>query len=923
VSTTTLVNPTTVLADVDARDFRRLFVEHLGWHNADHAPVSFALDDATTYTFTQVAGYKGLRIWTCTVVPDRRTQRALDALLGQTSTERLVIFADEGRQEWRWPRKAQTGGVNAKLMVHPHTPGEHNQSLVTRLTAIAIDFDEDVSLVDLLARMRDAFNAESETAAVQAARLMKALYGELATAGVPDHDATLLLARLLFLLFADDSDMWITSPDLFENFLREHTTSATLHTDLSALFHILNTAPKGRDLPAGSPLRVFRYVNGGLFADDDLALPPLTAAFRSALLDACDFDWAKISPAVFGSMFQTVKDKTARREGGEHYTTEANILKTIGPLFLDELHERLDAAWDDKGQLTRLHTDLGRLRVMDPACGCGNFLIVAYRELRSLELEVLKRRRNLDDISGIRTGGVNLAQGTLDPTEDRLKVRLDHFYGIDIDPWPVRIAQTALLLMDHLANQALSEEFGGAPDRLPIRIAPAIHERNALHVDWATIVPPSSDVIVVGNPPFVGRKYRTKAQIADMQLVWGKRYNVNLDFVTTWYAKAVEYFGPHRGRWAFVSTNSVSQGEPVARLWQTILDVGWRCRFAHRSFAWTTEALDGAAVHVSILGFDRERTPQPLLVTYPDGPARPGTGSAVTNINPYLAEGPNVLIQRRSTPLNPQMPPAVLGSMPNDGGHLVVEASEHAEVAADPVAAKYLRRLVGAQELLYDEERWCLWLTDMNPGDKARSPVLSARIEGCRQVRLASRNPGTVDAAVTPHLFWHIAQPTHNYLCIPSTVSETRSYWTPAYFHPDVISSNLNYVAADPDGFALAVLSSSMFMTWMQTVAGRLESRLRFSGSFTYNAFPLPKVTAANRAELVEAAAEILAGRAAHPGRSLAQLYAPGKVPADLQGAHDRVDHVMDRIFRLGDTGTREEDRRRALFASYATLTSK
>ncbi|WP_369132023.1 class I SAM-dependent DNA methyltransferase [Modestobacter sp. I12A-02662] len=775
--------------------------------------------------------------------------------------------------------------------------------------------------MEILARMRSAFDAQAETAAVRAARLMGTLYTELETAGVDEDAATLLLTRLLFLLFADDTGMWKSKPDLFKNYLVQHTTPGSLHTDLTGLFDVLDTADKDRRLAADSPYAVFRYVNGGLF-DGTLPLPVLPPQFRAALLEACEFDWGTISPAVFGSMFQTVKDKESRRTGGEHYTTEQNILKTIGPLFLDELNDRLDAAWDDKAQLTRLHNDLGRLRILDPACGCGNFLIVAYKEMRSLELRLLTRRRDLDQMSGVRTGKVDRSQMTLDVTQ-HVKVTLDHFFGVEIDEWPARIAGTAMLLVDHLANQAMEEEFGTSPDRLPIKIAAGIHRRNALRIDWATVLPPSDDVIVVGNPPFVGRKYRTPAQAADMKLVWGKAYNVNLDFVTSWYAKALQYFGHHRGRWAFVSTNSISQGEPVPSLWKPILDAGWRCRFAHRSFKWTTEAKDGAAVHVSIVGFDRGRTtPRPMLWTYPDGPGGPGTLTEARTINPYLVDGPVVMVTKPGRPLNPQMPVAGLGSMPNDGGALLVSPAQYTQVAADPVAAKYLRPIVGADELLYGKKRWCLWLVDLDPADLRRSPVLQDRIERCRTTRLDSRNPDTVAMAEQPHLFWHIAQPETNYLCIPSTVSESRRYFTPAYFDSHVISSNLNYVASDPDGFAFGVLSSSMFMTWMQTVGGRLESRLRFSRSFTYDAFPLPHVSVENRSAVVAAARLVVDARARFEGQSLAQLYSTA-MPAELLRAHEAVDQAVDAVFLPSGSFASEEDRALALFKSYAALTAR
>jgi hypothetical protein len=919
-TTTVAVDRQRVAQLVDAADLRRLFVYELGWSNPDRPPFT-ATVDGQTYTLEQVAGHKGLRVWQCGELPPRRVQRVLDAELGRENAERLIVFTNGRRQEWRWPRKAQTGGVNAKLLVHPHTVGERDDALTSRLAAIALDFNTDVPLIELLARMRAAFDAESETASAQAARLMNSLYEALAKSKVNEDTATLLLARVLFLLFADDSDMWITRPDLFKDWLRDFTKPETLHADLVQLFDVLDTSEKSRQLPQSSPLRVFRYVNGGLF-HDKMTLPRLAKEFRDGLLEACEFDWARISPAIFGSMFQTVKSKEARRSGGEHYTTEENILRTLRPLLLDELHERLLVAWDDKAKLTRLINDLGNLRVLDPACGCGNFLIVAYREMRALELEALKRRAELDVITGT-TRGPNRSQGLLDATELGT-VSLDHFAGIEIDAWPARIASVAMLLVDHLANQRLAEEFGGAPDRLPIRIQPKIlAESNALRTDWATIFTPSTDVVIVGNPPFNGARTLPPHGRADLEHVWGGRLNPNFDYVTGWYAKTLKYFGETNGRWAFVSTNSICQGEPVADLWEPILEAGWRCRFAHRSFRWQTEAADGAAVHVSIVGFDRRVSPPPALWSYGEG----GRGSAikhdlVVGINPYLVDGPNVLVRARRKPLSPDMPPVAMGSKAIDGGNLLVGAMDYAEVAADPIAVKYLRPFVQARELIHGEDRWCLWLVDAPTDEIMRSPVLARRIAAVREFRQNAKWSETIKAAAIPHLLQVRTHTDVPHLVIPRHVAETRPFFPSAHFGPEVIAGDANFVAEDPDGFGFAVISSSAFITWQRAVGGRIKSDLRFSGTFTWNTFPLPRVSDATRHELAEAGRGIVEARAAHPGQSLSDLYAPGAVPRDVLQAHAAVDRIVDGLFGLPDNPTIEE-RQEALFEAYALASGR
>lgn len=920
------MSDTRLLDLVDTRNFRSLFIDELGWSNPDQSDRQFDID-GRTYSLSQVAGYKGLRIWYCAGLPTRKTQRALDELIGRDSHERLVIFADEERHEWRWPRRAQTGGANAKLLAHEHTVGAYDPHLSRQLAAIAIDFEENLSLVDLLSRMRQVFDEVAETASVEAARLMGTLYSELDQAGVDDHTATLLLARLLFLLFGDDTGMW--EMGTFDRYLTKHTSDATLSKDLEGLFPILDTPQASRSLPVGSPYAEFRYINGGLFADP-MKLLPLTRAFRTALIAACEFDWGVISPAVFGSMFQTVKDKEARRHGGEHYTTEKNILKTIGPLFLDEYRSRLEAAWGDKGQLTRLHNELGRMRFLDPACGCGNFLVVAYRELRSLELDLLVRRRTLelDDY----TGGRHPAQMDLDMSLDvagDIKVTLDHFYGIEIEEWPARIAQTAMLLVDHLANQRMDQEFGIAPDRLPIAIAATICHENALHADWAMIVPPDDHVVVMGNPPFNGARTLSPGGREDMELVWEAALNGNFDFVTAWYRKALDYFGRHAGRWAFVSTSSICQGEPAADLWQPILSAGWRCRFAHRSFQWDSEAPGMAAVHVSILGFDRVNTsPRPALWTYEVGGGGEGVRHDVARINPYLVDGPNVLVRKRNRPLLSGLPKPVMGHRAIDKQYLIVEPEDYAEVASDSVAAKYLRRYVGAEELLHNRPRWCLWMVDLDSRDVARSPILMERIAAVREMRLASKNPQTRAAAESSHLFGIMASQKdiardQNYLSIPRHVSEYRDYLPVAYFGPEVITSSANFMAADPDGFALGVLSSAMFIAWMKTIGGRLKSDLRFSSTFTYNTFPMPAVSRESRAEIICAAQKVISARRSYPNASLADLYSPSEMPANLFEAHREVDLAVDRCFGSRTLVQGIYDRQRVLFRSYARLTGQ
>lgn len=904
---------------VDKRDFRTLFIEELGWDNPDHTDVHHKVD-GTTYTLTNIASFKGLRIWHCPQLPPRPVQRQIDVLVGQDTLERLVIFTSGTKQEWRWPRRSQLGAANAKLLTHPYIPGDSNyRTLAQRLEAIELDFDEDISLVTLLDRMRTEFDQEAETASAQAARLMGGLYTELEAAGVDEHDATLLLARLLFLLFGDDAAMW-TPAGLFETYLRNHTTDETLHTDLADLFAVLDTDERRRSLPTDSPLHQFRYINGGLF-NDPQNFPPLTPAFRELLLEACTFDWSIISPAIFGGMFQTVKSKEARREAGEHYTSEKNILKTIGPLFLDDYRARLDTAKNSKSELTKLHNELGTIQYLDPACGCGNFLIVAYREMRALELELLKLRRDLD-LADPALGPAQRAQLSLDVSAE-LKVTLDQFHGFEINEWPARIAETAMLLVDHLANQQMAEEFGMAPDRLPIRLSAKITCTNALQIDWAEFVPATTGpTYTFGNPPFIGQYTKTQQQTADMNRVWGRDYDGYLDFVTGWHAQALHLYRDGRpGEFGFVTTNSITQGQPVPALFGPLYREGWDVKYAHRTFAWDSEAPGKAAVHCVIVGFTRASNIKQRLWDYHDINGEPIEQEVKIGINAYLIDAPKVLVEAVSRPLSPKLPAVTKGSQPTDDGNLVFKATLGKNgVETEPKAAKYLRKFVGAREMLYDIDRWCLWLPTVTPDDLQSSPILQRQVQAVAKFRADSKKKATQDAARSPHLFTEIRQPAVPYLCIPRHVSENRRYWTAARFGPEVICGDANFLAPDQDGLLFALISSAMFITWQRAVGGRIKSDLRFSNKLTWNTFPVPHISDEMQNRVIAAGRAILSARAEHPELSLADHYEPLSMKPELLEAHNRLDSEVDVAFGASAQLTTEEQRLERLFDCYARM---
>ncbi len=758
---------------------------------------------------------------------------------------------------------------------------------------------------------------EREAASIKAAQLMASLYEGLADSGYDEHASSVFMVRCLFMLYADDTALW-GERDLFLEFLENRTEESgnDLGPMLAQLFQMLKTPPERRPRNLTGLLARFPYVNGGLF-EEDVAIPFFDSDMRRRLIEACYFNWSAISPAIFGSLFQAVKDKAARRSLGAHYTTERNILRVIRPMFLDELHEEFDAKKDSVRGLRNLRERLGEMHFFDPACGCGNFLIIAYREMRALELRIIER---IQELEAGRKSKSALNEG-LFFTGDQIMVQAKQFHGIEIEDWPARIAATALHLVEHQANQEMQARLGAAPELLPLDKVETIHTGNALRMDWTEVVEPSENVVVIGNPPFLGHATRSTEQAQELRDVWQRKDIGRLDYVTGWYKKSLDYFGPHSGRWGFVSTNSITQGEPVPALFGPVFETGWRIRFAHRTFAWTSEAPGAAAVHCTIVGFDRLAKPPARLFDYADLRGEPQEAAA-EQINGYLVDAPNVLVEQRRNQLSPELGNATFGNMPRDGGNLVVTREEVDEVRADSVAAKYLRPYPGARELVHNEERWCLWLVDLDPGDLSRSPLLRHRLEAVREFRAASSAASTRSMAATPALFGQRSQPDTEYVCIPSVVSENRRYFTVARFGPEIIASNANFKIPDPDGVQFAILSSSMFITWQKTVGGRLESRLRFSNTIVWNNLPLPEVPNDLRGKIVAAGQGVLEARERHPERSLADHYNPLAMDPALIKAHDKLDAVVDRAFGATRTCQSEKERQEILFTRYAEMTS-
>lgn len=542
---------------------------------------------------------------------------------------------------------------------------------------------------------------EQEQASIKAAQLMASLYEGLAGSGYDDHQASVYLVRTVFALYADDSGLW--ERDLFLEFLENRTSEdgGDLGAQMSQLFQVLRTPESKRPTTMTGLLARFPYVNGGLF-EEVVDMPFFTADMRSRMLEACYFNWASISPAIFGSLFQAVKDKKARRSLGEHYTTERNILRVIEPMFLDELESEFAQKYDKSQALRNLRQRLGKLHFFDPACGCGNFLIVAYRRLRDLELRIIERIQQLDRERGRKSTA--LEDEGLAFLDDQVQVRVRNFHGIEIEDWPARIANTAMHLVEHQANQEMEARLGHAPELLPLDKVETIHTGNALRMDWSDVVEPSGDLYVLGNPPFIGMNGMSGDQQDDNRQVFplidsqGLRTG-RLDYVGCWYAKAMRYLkGVPGGRAAFVSTNSITQGEQ-ARTMVPLLDRnGYEVDFGHRTFKWTSEAPGAASVHCVIIGFSSKDRPQRRrrVFTYDHTTAAPEE-KVVKRLNFYLTDGPNVVPAKLRRPALEGMPDSYKGSQPTDGGHLLVSEEEYGPFAVERggVVSQGARALVG------------------------------------------------------------------------------------------------------------------------------------------------------------------------------------------------------------------------------------
>lgn len=742
--------------------------------------------------------------------------------------------------------------------------------------------------------------AEDSPVNRKAAEAIALLHNDLKSSGYTGHDLELLLVRIVFCLFAEDSGIF--EPKQFVRFIRNRTSidGTDLGPKLVRLFQVLSTPEESprRGAKLDTDLAEFRYINGGLFSEP-ISTPDFDTILRIRLIDACKVDWAQVSPAIFGAMFQGVMADDQRHDIGAHYTSESNILRVIKPLFLDDLYAEFEAATSLKRESDRivrlgaLHDRIAELTFLDPACGCGNFLVIAYRELRRIEHRIVKAQ---------------LRNTTLVDVRDLLRVTVEQFNGIEIEEFPAMIARTALWLTDHQMNIEASLQLGQAYTRLPLSDGANVVHANALTLDWAAVIEPEALDYIMGNPPFLGSRVMSVAQKAEVRSVAkGLRQAGLLDFVVAWYLLANRMMDQNPAiETAFVSTNSVSQGEQPGIFWPTLYASGNHITFAHRTFQWTNQAKGVAKVHCIIVGFARQARPVAQLFYYPEIAGDPVLHLA-KSISPYLIDGSEHVVGNRANQIS-GAPRMSFGNMAADGGHLLLSRGERDQlIAVNPSAAEWILPCLGSLEYLQGKERFALWLVGISPKKLADMPAVRERVAATRRVRALSARPELADI---PHLFAQITQrPEQSFLMVPRTSSSNREYVPMGFFNGGVVATDACLTIPGADDYLFGILTSRMHMDWLRVVGGRLKSDYRYSKDLVYNNFVMPTVSSGQADEVSRLARNILECRAAHLDSTPSQLYDDALMPADLRRAHRALDDYVDRLYRSDPFGNDEEAR--------------
>lgn len=749
---------------------------------------------------------------------------------------------------------------------------------------------------------------EQDPANIKAAELMGKLHDRLEEIGYEGHPLEVYLVRILFCLFAEDTTIF--EKQQFQEYIENRTAEdgSDLASKIQELFQVLNTAKDKRFKNLDEQLNDFPYVNGKLF-EEILPMASFDSKMRQAVLDCCYIDWSKISPAIFGSMFQSVMNPKERRNLGAHYTSESNILKLIKPLFLDELWAEFEYIKSNKNKLPEFHKKISQLKFLDPACGCGNFLVITYRELRLLELEILR--------ATYKSG-----QGILD-VSDIIWLDVDMMCGIEYEEFPARIAEVAMWLIDHQMNMIISNEFGQYFARLPLKKSAKIVHGDALEVNWEDVVSKNQLSYIIGNPPFIGSKIMSQFQ--RNQII--KEFNNSkgcgvLDYVSGWYLKAAKYIQGTSTKAAFVSTNSVVQGEQTAILWgQMLTKYGVKIHFAHKTFKWSNEAKGNAAVYCIIVGFANFDTKNKLLFEYEDIKGEP-QAIQVKNINPYLVDAKDIFIEKRRKPIC-NIPEISFGNMPNDGGNFFINENDIEEIKSiEPKSIEYIKSFIGAQEFLNGQEKYCYWFENVNPKDWSLMPLALQKVKVVEKLRASSSREATRKLALYPALFGEIRQPKTNYILIPRHSSENRKYIPFGYLSPDNIVGDTCLSVENVTLFHFGILHSLMHFVWIKTTCGRIKSDFRYSNEIVYNNYPWPENPSEKQIKTIEEKAQnVLDVRASFPTSSLADLYNPLTMPPALVKAHYELDKAVDAAYSK-QAFTSEAKRMEFLFELYEKYTA-
>ena len=749
---------------------------------------------------------------------------------------------------------------------------------------------------------------EQDPANIKAAELMGKLHDRLEEIGYEGHPLEVYLVRILFCLFAEDTTIF--DKQQFQDYIEDRTAEdgSDLASKIQELFQVLNTAKDKRFRNIDEQLNDFPYVNGKLF-EEILPMASFDSKMRKALLDCCYIDWSKISPAIFGSMFQSVMNPKERRNLGAHYTSESNILKLIKPLFLDELWAEFETVKGNKNKLPEFHKKISQLKFLDPACGCGNFLVITYRELRLLELEVLR--------ATYKSG-----QGVLDIREI-IWLDVDMMCGIEYEEFPARIAEVAMWLIDHQMNMQISNEFGQYFARLPLKKSAKIVHGDALEVDWETVIPKEQLSYIIGNPPFIGSKIMSQFQRNQIIKEFDNSKGCGvLDYVSGWYLKAAKYIQNTKIKTAFVSTNSIVQGEQTSILWGQMLNkYGVKIHFAHRTFKWSNEAKGNAAVYCVIVGFANYETNNKRIFEYEDIKGEAHEIKA-KNINQYLVDAKDILIEKRTTPIC-SVPNIKFGNQPIDGGFLLLtEEERNIANKQDLNIPKYIRKYVGSIEFINNIPRYCLWLKDAEPNDLRKSDFISERLKSVKKFRESSTRKETRELANRPSQFAFVSHNESEYIIIPSVSSERRKYIPIGFMPSNIIASNLCLIIPNAKLFHFGLLTSEMHMTWVRNLCGRLKSDYRYSNSIVYNNYPWPENPSDKQIKTIEEKAQnVLDVRASFSTSSLADLYNPLTMPPTLVKAHNELDKAVDAAYSK-QAFTSEAKRMEFLFELYEKYTA-